>query len=66
MNWDQIQGEWKQLKGKAIEQWGELTNDDVDKVNGDREQLEGIIQEKYGKTKEAAKQEVDEWMAKTS
>lgn len=61
MNWDQVEGNWKQLKGKAIEKWGELTDDELDQVNGNREQLEGKIQAKYGKTKEEAKQEVDEW-----
>ena len=66
MNWDQVQGQWKQLKGKAVAHWGELTDDDVDKVNGDRAQLEGMIQKKYGKTKEAAKEEVDQWIAKHS
>ncbi|PRY22141.1 uncharacterized protein YjbJ (UPF0337 family) [Aliiruegeria haliotis] len=62
MNWDQIQGEWKQLKGKVQEKWGELTDDEVDKIDGDREQLEGHIQQKYGKTKQEAKEEVDSWL----
>lgn len=66
MNWDQVQGQWKQIKGQAITQWGKLTDDEVDQVNGDREQLEGLLQEKYGKTKEEVRNEVDEWMAKTS
>jgi len=64
MNWDQIQGQWKQLKGDALQNWGRLTNDDVDVASGDREKLEGIIQERYGKTKEEAHREVDEWMAR--
>ena len=63
MNWDQIQGNWKQMKGKAQERWGELTGDEVDQVAGDREMLEGKIQERYGKTKEEARRDVDEWMA---
>lgn len=64
MNWDQIQGKWKQLKGDAQSNWGELTDDDVDRAAGDREKLEGIIQERYGKTKEQAREEVDNWMKK--
>ena len=64
MNWDQIQGKWKQLKGNAQSNWGELTDDDVDRAAGDREKLEGIIQERYGKTKEQAREEVDNWMQK--
>ncbi len=62
MNWDQVQGNWKQLKGKARETWGDLTDDEVDKAAGNREQLEGVIQAKYGKTKEEAKKEVDSWI----
>lgn len=63
MNWDQIQGKWTEMKGEAQSKWGELTDDEVAQVKGDREQLEGILQQKYGKSKEAVKQEVDEWLA---
>lgn len=63
MNWDQIQGQWKQLKGNVQAKWGELTDDEVDEVKGDREALEGKIQEKYGKSKEEAKQEVDDFLS---
>lgn len=52
MNWDTIQGDWKQYKGQAQQKWGELTDDDLDTANGVREELEGKIQAKYGKTKE--------------
>lgn len=62
MNWDQIQGKWKELKGQAQQQWGELTNDDVDKINGNREELEGKIQSRYGKSKEEARDEVNKWL----
>jgi len=62
MNWDQIEGKWKELKGKAQAKWGELTDDELDEVNGNREALEGKLQAKYGKTKEEAAKEVDEWM----
>lgn len=62
MNWDQIEGNWKQLKGKVQAKWGDLTDDECDQIAGNREQLEGRIQEKYGKTKEEAKREVDEFL----
>ena len=63
MNWDQVQGNWKEFKGKAQSKWGELTDDELDQAKGDREQLEGLIQQKYGKTKEEARKEVDDVMA---
>lgn len=63
MNWDQIQGQWKQLKGRVQAKWAELTDDDLDKVKGDREKLEGILQEKYGKSKEEVRREVDEFFS---
>jgi uncharacterized protein YjbJ (UPF0337 family) len=61
MNEDQIKGNWKQLKGKAKEQWGELTNDELDQMEGERDQLVGKIQERYGKSKAEAEREVDDW-----
>ncbi len=61
MNKDIIEGKWEQLKGKAKEKWGELTNDDWDVIAGKRDQLAGRIQERYGRTKEEAEKEVDEW-----
>jgi len=64
MNRDQIEGQWKQLKGKAQQQWGKLTDDDLDRIAGKQEELEGRIQERYGKTREDAKREVDEWLSR--
>ncbi len=64
MNWDQIEGNWKQFTGAAQAKWGELTNDEMDQIAGNRERLEGKIQEKYGIEKEEAKRQVDEWMSK--
>ncbi|WP_373353922.1 CsbD family protein [Pseudoroseicyclus sp. CXY001] len=64
MNWDQVKGQWKQFKGRAQTEWGELTNDDMDRIEGDRTQLEGLIQERYGKTKEEAQRSVDDWVAR--
>lgn len=63
MNWDQIEGKWQQFKGQAQEQWGELTNDDLDVAAGKRDQLAGCIQERYGKTKEEAEKEIDRWQS---
>lgn len=61
MNRDTLEGQWTQLKGKAREQWGELTEDDIEKVNGSYEQLVGRIQERYGIEKEKARQMVEDW-----
>ena len=59
MNWDRIEGNWKQLKGKAKVQWGKLTDDDFDVIAGKRDQLIGKIQESYGITKDEAEKQVD-------
>jgi uncharacterized protein YjbJ (UPF0337 family) len=61
MNWDQIEGNWKQFKGKAREKWGQLTDDDFDILNGKRDQLVGRIQERYGITRDEATRQADEW-----
>jgi uncharacterized protein YjbJ (UPF0337 family) len=64
MDWNRIEGNWKQFKGKVKEQWGHLTDDDLDKIAGKREQLEGKIQERAGITKDAARKSVDDWLNK--
>lgn len=61
MNWDQVSGQWKQYKGKAKEKWGKLTDDEIDVVQGHRDQLVGKIQQKYGIGKEEAERQVDDW-----
>jgi uncharacterized protein YjbJ (UPF0337 family) len=61
MNWDRIQGDWKQVAGKAKEQWGKLTDDDITVVAGRRDQLAGIIQERYGVAKDEAEKQVATW-----
>ena len=66
MNWDRIQGHWKQVTGQAREQWGKLTEDDLDVVAGRRDQLAGKIQERYGVAKEDAEKQVTEWQRKVS
>ena len=64
MNWDQIEGKWKQLTGSIKAKWGDLTDDEITEIEGDREKLEGKLQEKYGRSKEQAQAEVDDWLSK--
>ena len=61
MSWDTIQGKWKQVKGQAQQKWGDLTNDDLDRVDGKREELLGVIQERYGIAKQEAERQVQEF-----
>lgn len=61
MNWDQFEGKWKQVKGSAREKWGKLTEDDIDRISGQKEQLVGLVQERYGIAREAAEKQADEW-----
>ena len=62
MDWDRVQGNWKQIKGRVKEKWGNLTDDDLDKIAGRRDQLEGKIQERYGLAKDQVRKDVDDWM----
>ena len=66
MNWDRIQGNWKQIVGKTKEQRGLLTDDDFKVVDGHREQLVGKIQERYGVVKDEAEKQIAEWQRKVS
>jgi uncharacterized protein YjbJ (UPF0337 family) len=61
MNWDRIEGNWKQLTGKVREQWDQLSDDDLDVVAGRREQLSGKIQERYGIAKDEAEKQLSTW-----
>jgi uncharacterized protein YjbJ (UPF0337 family) len=61
MNWDRIEGNWKQFTGKAREQWGKLTDDDWTVVAGKKDQLVGKIQERYGIKRDEAQKQADEW-----
>jgi uncharacterized protein YjbJ (UPF0337 family) len=61
MNWDQVEGKWKQFTGSAKERWGKLTDDDWKTIDGKKEQLVGRIQERYGIAREAAEAEAEEW-----
>ncbi|MBS0232703.1 MAG: CsbD family protein [Proteobacteria bacterium] len=63
MDWNRIEGNWKQFTGKAKAQWGKLTDDDLQVINGRREQLEGKLQERYGYGKDQIRSEVDNWLS---
>ena len=61
MNEDTLKGQWTQLKGAVREQWGKLTNDDLDRIQGKGEQLVGKIQQRYGIARDEAQKQVDSW-----
>jgi len=62
---DILEGNWKQLKGKVKVQWGKLTDDDLTQINGEKDQLIGKLQERYGYNKERAKEEIDNFFTET-
>lgn len=62
MNWDELEGKWKQYKGQIREKWGKLTDDDIHVIAGQREQLVGRLQERYGIAKEVAAKQADEFV----
>ncbi len=64
MDWNRVEGNWKQFTGKVKEQWGQLTDDDLKVINGRREQLEGKLQERYGYDKDKIRKNVDEGLSK--
>ena len=66
MNRDTTQGKFTQLKGKIKEQWGKLTDDEIDQLDGRRDQLVGKVQERYGIAKEQASRDVDNWLNNTA
>ena len=61
MNWDRIEGNWKQLKAKVRQQWAELTDDDFDRIGGRKDELVGKLQERKGIARDQAEREIDEW-----
>ncbi len=63
MNSEQMKGKWKQMKGSVKERWGKLTDDDIDVIDGQSDQLIGKIQERYGLARQEAQKQVDEWNA---
>jgi uncharacterized protein YjbJ (UPF0337 family) len=61
MNWDIIEGNWNQTKGKVKEQWGKLTDDDLTKISGKRDQLAGKLQERYGIAKDEVEKQLNDF-----
>lgn len=61
MNWDRVEGKWKQMRGSARSKWGRLTDDDLDVIAGHRDQLVGRLQERYGIARDEAERQTDEW-----
>lgn len=64
MNMDEVQGSWKKLSGKVQQHWGKITDDEIQKSNGRIEYLSGVLQEKYGKSKDEAKKELESFFKK--
>lgn len=59
---DEVKGKWKQIKGKAKEKWRKLTDDDLNSIDGRRDQLIGKLQKRYGRSKDVTEREVDKWI----
>ena len=66
MNTDVLQGKWKQMKGSAKQQFGKLTDDDLEMIAGQRDKLIGKLQERYGYAREEAQKKADEWLSSSS
>ena len=62
MNWEQVEGSWKQIKGGVRAKWAKLTDDDVELISGKKDTLLGKLQERYGMLKEDAERHVDQWL----
>ncbi len=62
MNWDQIEGQWKDLKGSVREKWAKITDDDVELIAGKKDRFVGKLQERYGLAKDRAEVEIDEYI----
>jgi uncharacterized protein YjbJ (UPF0337 family) len=62
MNWDRVEGNWKQFKGKVQQKWAKLTDDDLGVIEGKRQELSGRIQQRYGMAKDDAEREIDCWL----
>jgi uncharacterized protein YjbJ (UPF0337 family) len=66
MNSDIIKGKWLQLKGEVKNQWGKLTDDDLDRIEGNSDKLVGLLQERYGYQRDQAEKEVDQFLSRQS
>ena len=63
MNWDQVEGKWKEFSGKARSKWGDLTDDDLQKAKGNREAFEGVLQQRLGIAKQQVREEIDQLLS---
>jgi uncharacterized protein YjbJ (UPF0337 family) len=63
MDWNRVEGNWTQIKGKVKERWRKLTDDDLDLIDGSREQLEDKLQERYGYAKDQIRKDVNDWFS---
>ena len=64
MDWNRVEGNWKQFKGEIKKQWGALTDDDLTEIDGNRQKLEGKLQERYGKQRDEIRKQVDNWTSR--
>ncbi len=62
MNWDEVKGQWKEIKGQVKAKWGKLTDDDLMRINGKKEELVGALQKHYGQTKDDVERHIDEFV----
>ena len=62
MNWDRVEGNWKEFKGKVQQKWGKPTNDDLDVIEGKRTELTGRLQQRYGVARDEAERQIDTWL----
>ena len=63
MNWDTIEGSWKQVAGRAQAKWGEITGDEWTAIKGKRAEIVGLVQQRYGHARDVAEREVDDWLS---
>ena len=66
MNWDTVKGQWKQFRGQIKEQWGKLTDDDLDRIEGKRDQLLGAVQKRYGVARDVAEKQLKDFESSQS
>ncbi len=62
MNWDIVEGKWNQVKGSFRQKWGKLTDSDLETIGGEKDKFLGLLQERYGKRRDEAEQELDDWL----
>jgi uncharacterized protein YjbJ (UPF0337 family) len=63
MDWNRVEGNWKEVQGKVKQKWAKLTDDDLTAINGQRQELEGRLQKRYGYAKDQARKDVDDWFS---